>query len=127
MLISEEKNQEYCHRLIHTPKQTVYAKRAHKYQQGWKVFISLTDKYGSFIDDCGMTQSIAFIRCKTKAEAKRIQQELQQPIYRFINHITRYGNFNNVRVLQKFPKWGVPDLNQEEEDFIHQFLKQTNK
>ena len=29
----------------------------------------------TFIDNCGMTQSIAFIRCDSKQEAARIKKE----------------------------------------------------
>jgi hypothetical protein len=34
------------------------------------VFISTTDKYGAFVDNCGMTQSIVFIMCANEEEAK---------------------------------------------------------
>lgn len=28
---------------------------------------------------------------------------MNHPMYKFINNICRYGNFNNVRILQNFP------------------------
>jgi hypothetical protein len=68
-----------------------------------------------------MTQSIAFIRCQTKKEAEKIKQELENPIYKFLNNITRYGNFNNIRVLQKLPKWGKLNLTSKELEFIECF------
>ena len=64
--ISNQKTDEFKYKLIHTPKQTVWANRPHKYQTGYKVFISTTTYYGVFVDKCGMTQSIAFIRCDNK-------------------------------------------------------------
>jgi hypothetical protein len=81
----------------------VYASIPHKYQDGFKVFISVTDKYNVFIDNCGMTQSIAFIQCSTYEEAHKIQQILQHPLFKFLNDICRWGNFNNIRILQRFP------------------------
>ena len=102
-IISATPTQEHTHRLIHTPKQTVWSKRPHKYQAGWKVFISTTDTYKTFVDDCGMTQSIAFIRCSSKEEAEAISKYLNHPLYTFINNICRWGNFNCIRVLQRFP------------------------
>ena len=33
----------------------------------------------------------------------------------------RYGNFNNIRVLQQFPIWGSFQLTDEEIDFINFF------
>ena len=93
----------FIYKLIHTYKQTVYANRKHKYQDGWKVFITTTDTYRTFIDECGMTQSIAFVRCISEQEAKNIKKMLDHPLYVFLNNICRYGNFNNIRVLQNFP------------------------
>jgi len=110
-LINDVETDVYKYKLIHTPTQTVYASRPHKYQDGIKVFISTTNKYQIFIDDCGMTQSIAFIRCDNKeikhyklmVQAKKYKLLLEHPLYIFLNNICRFGNFNNVRILQLFP------------------------
>ena len=102
-LISSLQDDIYKYKLIHTPKQTVWSSRPHKYQDCFKVFISTTSYYGTFVDNCGMTQSIAFIMCKDETEAKNINKVLNHPVYKFINNICRYGNFNNIRILQKFP------------------------
>ena len=103
-LIASQESPTHPYRLIHTPKQTVWAARPHKYQQGWKVFLSLSDRYGAFVDNCGMTQSIAYIRCKSEREARARQAELQAPLFRLLNDLTRYGNFNNVKILASFPR-----------------------
>ena len=102
-LISTEKTEKFRYKLIHTPSQTVYSSRPHKFQEGYKVFISTTDKYGVFIDNCGMTQSIVFILCLNEEQAQKYLQILQHPLYVFINNICRWGNFNNIRILQSFP------------------------
>ena len=102
-LISKTQDDEHQYRLIHTPSQTVYATRPHKYQDGYKVFISTTTYYKVFVDNCGMTQSIVFIRCKNEEEANKISAILKHPLYVFINNICRWGNFNNIRILQSFP------------------------
>lgn len=106
-LIHVVESEEYKYKLIHTPSQTVYASRPHKYQEGYKVFISTTDKYKVFIDECGMTQSIVFIRCSCKEQAIRYKKILEHPLYTFINNICRWGNFNNIRILQSFP---IPNM-----------------
>ena len=102
-LIRTRKDDLHKYRLIHTPSQTVWACKPHKYQEGYKVFISTTSYYDAFVDNCGMTQSIAFIRCKGEEEAETIRNILLHPLYTFINNICRYGNFNNIRILQRFP------------------------
>ena len=50
-----------------------------------------------------MTQSITFIKCENKKEANKIKEILNHPMYKFINNICRFGNFNNIRILQSFP------------------------
>jgi len=102
-LISKTQDHRFKYRLIHTPKQTVWSLKPHKFQSGYKCFISTTDKYKTFVDDCGMTQSIAFIRCKDHFEAQRVKTILEHDLYRFLNNLCRWGNFNNIRILQKFP------------------------
>ena len=129
-LISVEENEEYKYKLIHTPKQTVYASRPHKFQDGFKVFISTTSYYSVFVDNCGMTQSIAFIRCENIEDANKICEILKHPLYKFLNNICRWGNFNNIRILQSFPVsenmeiiWKKFNITQNEQDFITNFLK----
>jgi hypothetical protein len=102
-LINDTETDVYRYKLIHTPSQTVYSSRPHKFQEGYKIFISTTDKYSVFIDNCGMTQSIAFIQLDNENQAKRICSQLLSPLYQFLNNACRYGNFNNIRILQKFP------------------------
>jgi adenine-specific DNA-methyltransferase len=106
-LIRDEQTDIFRYKLIHTPSQTVYSSRPHKFQEGYKVFISTTDKYSVFIDNCGMTQSIVFILCANEEQAKKYLQILQHPLYIFINNICRWGNFNNIRILQNFP---IPNI-----------------
>lgn len=107
-LLSSSSSVEFPYRIIHTPKQTLYSSRPHIYQNGYKLFISTTDKYKVFVEkDVGMTQSIAFIICKDIQEAQLFQTILEHELYVFINNICRWGNFNNIRILQRFP---IPTL-----------------
>jgi len=128
-LISTEQDDEHPYRLIHTPKQTVYASRPHKYQEGYKVFISTTTYYKVFVDKCGMTQSIVFIRCNNEEEANKISVILKHPLYVFINNICRWGNFNNIRILQSFPicddvgyVWEKFGISEKEKDYVLSFI-----
>ena len=68
-----------------------------------------------------MTQSIAFIRCSSKEEAITFQEELNNPLYYFLVALTRYGNFNNERILQRLPRLNEVKLTEEEWNFIHYF------
>ncbi len=130
-LISSEKNNEFVYELVHTQSQRVFSKVPHKFQDGWKVFISLTSYYSLFVDkDVGMTQSIAFIRVKDEEEANKIKNILEHPLFLFLNNIHRYGNFNNIRILQKFPYtdsdavWDAFSITDDERVFIESFLQE---
>lgn len=119
--ISDKQDSKFKYKLIHTPTQTVWSSKPHIYQDNWKVFISLTNQYGTFVDKCGMTQSIAFIDCSSKEEAEKISKELNNEIYLFLNNIARFGNFNNIRVLQCFPILSEINLTNNELKFIRDF------
>ncbi len=128
-LITIEQDEEHPYRLIHTPKQTVYSSRPHKYQEGYKVFISITSYYSVGVDNCGMTQNIAFIRCDDFVKAHNIRDVLKHPLYKFLNDICRWGNFNNIRILQSFPicddselVWHKFNINEKEKEYILSFI-----
>ena len=59
-----------------------------------------------------MTQSIVFIICSSLEEANKIKLILEHPLYVFINNLCRWGNFNNIRILQNFPIPDVDDINE---------------
>ena len=121
LCLSDTRSREFKYKIHHTPSQTIWSKTPHLYQNGWKVFVSLTNQYGTFVDNCGMTQSIAFIRCASKYEAEKVSVELNNPLYIFLNNVARYGNFNNIRVLQNFPIYRDFGLTKEEKNFITEF------
>ncbi len=126
--LSTEKNGEFKHKIIHTPNQTVWSKVPHIFQDGWKVFIALTTYYGTFVNNCGMTQSIAFIKTENKEQAEKYSAILEHPLYVFLNNIHRYGNFNNIRILQKFPMpnkdniWDSFNITVKEQKYINEIL-----
>lgn len=119
--IKNEKDAQFKYKIIHTPSQVVYSSLPHKFQKGFKVFLSLSNQYETFVENCGMTQSVAFIKCASEKEALKIKEELDNEIFVFLNNISRYGNFNNIRVLQHFPLLKNIKLNEKEISFIKEF------
>lgn len=121
-LLSTVKDEKHPYRLIHTPNQTVWSERPHIYQDGWKVFLPTTTYFHPFVDtDCGMTQSIAFILCNSKEEAEHICEEISKPVYKTIVDLTRYGNFNNQRILQHLTVFKDISLTDEEEEYVNTY------
>lgn len=121
-LLSSIKDDEHPYRVIHTPNQTIWSSKKHVYYNEWKVFLPTTTYYKPFIDsECGMTQSINFILCKDKPEAEKICGELSEKVYRVIVDLTRYGNFNNQRILQNLTLREYFTLTREEQEFIDNY------
>lgn len=121
--LSKTPHPEYPHKVFHTPTKTLHSKLPHPLQGKWKVLLNMTNKYQVFISQDGITQSCGYILCDSYGEAKRITEELSSSLYVFLNNITRYGNFNNVRALQHFPKKHYVQLSNEETAFIKRFNK----
>ena len=96
--INDKATDIFKYKLIHTPSQTVYSSKPHKFQEGYKVFISTTDKYGVFIDKCGMTQSIVFIMCSSEDQAKKYAEKI--PIKKIkISVFTMAKTAKNKKIL----------------------------
>lgn len=128
-LLQNEPSSTFPYKQIHTPTQTVWASRPHKYQNGIKVFLSLTNRYKVFIDDCGMTQSIAFIRCPDFLTAEKTKTLLEHPLYVCLNNLCRWGNFNSVRILQRFPTPypdHLPTLNLNDPHALYRYYSITD-
>lgn len=99
-----EQDDVYKYKIIHTPNQTFYSSKKHKLQDTYKIFIPLTTYYEKMlIERAGMTQGCYFIECKDEEDANAKYKTLQTKMYRFINNICRWGNFNCPRILEKLP------------------------
>ena len=119
-ILRDEYTTEYPWKIIHTKRQTKWSSRPHKYQDGVKVFICLSSTYETWIDSCGMTQSVAFVRCDNEDQAKKAKVFLDSLAVRFVIAVTRYGNFANIRVLQKLSS--NVEFTQEEIEYMNKFV-----
>jgi hypothetical protein len=120
-ILSDINDDEHPYKLAHTRIQTKWSQRPHKFQDGVKVFICLSSTYETWIDCCGMTQSVAFVRCDNHEHALDVKQKLDSLPVSFAVSITRYGNFANIRVLQKLSV--RDDYTEEELDYMRTFVK----
>jgi SAM-dependent methyltransferase len=120
-ILSDCQTGVFCHRVVHTPTQTLWASRAHALQGRVKIFISITDKYSVWVDAgvSGMTQAVLYVLCGTVAEAEVKCAQLRHPLFVFLNNICRWGKFNNIRVIQSFPE--IP-TSVVDEDAVYAFF-----
>jgi adenine-specific DNA-methyltransferase len=118
-----EKDNTYKYKIIHTPSQTLYSSKKHALQDTYKVFLPLTTYYEKMVvDKAGMTQGCYFIQCESKEKADDTKNILLCKLYRFINNICRWGNFNCPRIMEKLPF--IKISNDEE---IYKHFKLTKK
>ena len=68
-----------------------------------------------------------------KSQANNFSKILNHPLYKFINNICRYGNFNNIRILQNFQFcdnynkiYDTFNITPQEQHFIQTNLLQTH-
>ena len=118
-IISNHQDDKHPYKLVHTKLQTKWAQRPHKFQDGIKVFICLSSTYETWIDACGMTQSAAFVRCIDSEQALDVKKTLDSLPFAFAVSITRYGNFANIRVLQRLTI--RDDYTDDELDYMKKF------
>lgn len=87
----------------------------------WQRDIKVLDSY------CGNGNFHSYINTKTQLKNLYFNEintkRVKNPVYIFLNNITRYGNFNNIRVLQKLPIFKSFNLNSEEINLIEKFNK----
>lgn len=121
-LLSSVEDAEHPYRVIHTPNQTIWSSKEHIYYHDWKVFLPTTTYYKPFVDnECGMTQSINFVLCADEPEARKICGELNEKVYKVIVDLTRYGNFNNQRILQNLTRREYFELTEKEQRFVDNY------
>jgi len=102
--IKNEQNNIYKYKIIYITSQTFYSSKKHDLQDSYKVFVPLTTYYEKMIvDKAGMTPGCYFIECETKEESIKIKNILLCKLYRFINNICRWGNFNCPQIIYFFP------------------------
>jgi hypothetical protein len=117
--LTDSYDEEHPYKVVHTRKQTKWSSRPHKYQDGIKVFICLTSTYDTWIDECGVTQSAAFVRCDDREHADRIKSVLDSVPFRFAVAVTRYGNFVCVPLIQAI---GTCDFTEDELEYMEKFI-----
>ena len=103
LCLQDTEDVEHPYEIIHTFRKTRWSSKPHKFQTGWKLLLNLTGYYGTIVrKDVGVTQSVAFVRCETEIDANNLKTILDRSIYKKLNDLHRFGNFNNLTILSKF-------------------------
>lgn len=106
-LLSDNQDEIFKYRTIHTMRKTRYAKKKQDIYDKWIIIVPLSTYYIPVIEhNVNTTQSVGYIPFDSKEEAENYLKNIIKPEYKLLIHLTRYGNFNNIMVLKhlKFDK-----------------------
>lgn len=106
-LLSDNQDEIFKYRTIHTMRKTRYAKKKQDIYDKWIIIVPLSTYYIPIIEhNVNTTQSVGYIPFDSKEEAENYLKNIIKPEYKLLIHLTRYGNFNNIMVLRhlKFDK-----------------------
>lgn len=100
-LLSDEQDETFKYRTIHTMRKTRYATKKQDIYDKWIIIVPLSTYYIPVIEhNANTTQSVGYIPFETKRDAQSYLERIIRPEYKLIVHLTRYGNFNNIMVLR---------------------------
>lgn len=121
--LSDTEDDLFKYRTIHTARQTRYAKIKQDIYNKWLIIIPLSTYYVPFIEHkVNTTQSVAYIPFETKKDAVAYMRRIIRPEYKLIIHLTRYGNFNNIKVLKHLRFNDEIELNETESKEMNELL-----
>ena len=99
-LLSDNQDEIFKYRTIHTMRKTRYAKKKQDIYDKWIIIVPLSTYYIPVIEhNVNTTQSVGYIPFDSKEEADNYLKNIIKPEYKLLIHLTRYGNFNNIMVL----------------------------
>ena len=99
--LSDEQNEEFKYRTIHTMRKVRFASKKQDIYDKWNIIIPLSTYFiPEVMNDVNVTQSVGYISFDSQEEANNYLNVIEEPWYKLIIHLTRYGNFNNIMVLK---------------------------
>ncbi len=114
-LLSDKKDDYFQYETIHTPRKTRYACVKQDIYDKWIIIIPLSTYYIPYIlHNVNTTQSVGYFAFDEKKQAEKYLQNISQTCFKVIIHLTRYGNFNNIKVLKHLKFDNIPTFTEIE-------------
>ena len=99
--LSDVKDDVFKYETIHTARKTRYATFKQDIYDKWITVIPLSTYFIPYVrHNVNTTQSVGYIAFDTEEEATKYLEILNNPLFKVLIHITRYGNFNNIMLLK---------------------------
>jgi adenine-specific DNA-methyltransferase len=99
--LSDEPDQVFRYRTIHTMRKTRYATKKQDIYEKWNIIVPLSTYYVPVLmTNVNTTQSVGYVSFDDRDSASRFMERMTAPHFKLLVHLTRYGNFNNLKVLK---------------------------
>ncbi len=122
-LLNDKKNNEFRYETIHTAKKTRYAKIKQDIYDKWIIIIPLSTYYIPYIKhNVNTTQSVGYYAFDTEKDAEVFMDKINEPYFKVMVHLTRYGNFNNIMVLKHLAISNKIKFSKNENEEINKLL-----
>jgi len=126
-LLSDIQTAEFKFETIHTPNKTRFAKIKQDIYDKWTIIIPLSTYFIPYIKkNVNTTQSVGYFSFDTEEDAYNYLNILSSKWIKVVIHITRYGNFNNIKVLKHLnlnEKINFTENEVKEIDSLHSLIK----
>ena len=99
--LNDEKDGIFKYPTIHTARKTRYSTFKQDIFHKWTIIIPLSTYYIPYlVKNKNITQSVGYISFENKKEASNYLDNLNKNYIKVLVHLTRYGNFNCVKLLK---------------------------
>jgi hypothetical protein len=99
--LRDEPSEEFRYKTIHTMRKTRFASKKQDIFEKWNIIVPLSTYYvPTIMTQVNTTQSVGYVAFETEAEARRYLRLMTEPQFKLLIHLTRYGNFNNIKLLK---------------------------
>lgn len=114
--LSDEKDRIFKYPTIHTARKTRYATFKQDIYNKWLIIFPLSTYFVPYIENRkNVTQSVGYIEFDTKYKAKKFLEKLKTDYIKVLVHISRFGNFNNLKLFKHIlfnePKFDFKEKN----------------
>jgi len=121
--LNDAKVGTFLFKTIHTARRTRYATFKQDIYDKFSIIVPLSTYYIPFIEtNVNVTQSVGYISTDKLNDAKKILDEISQPHFKLMVHLTRYGNFNNIKVLRHLAFEEKITFTEEEQSEIYKLV-----
>lgn len=99
--LSDQQDEVFKFKTIHTMKTTRYASKKQDIFDKWNIIVPLSTYYvPKIMTGVNTTQSVGYVSFENKADAEEFLQRMTAAHFKLLVHVTRYGNFNNIKLLK---------------------------